>query len=68
MRVRLLILDDYSPDNTAEVGRQLAKVVAALRTTKIHLAFTHQEGFGLTSAEAITCGNYVIGQHGFGGR
>ncbi|MFK0331998.1 glycosyltransferase [Rhizobium sp. NPDC090275] len=45
-----------------------SEVAAQLRTTKIYLAFTHQEGFGLPPAEAMACGNYVIGQHGFGGR
>lgn len=45
-----------------------AKVAAALQTTKIFLAFAYQEGFGLPPAEAMACGNFVIGYHGFGGR
>ena len=31
------------------------------------MAFTYQEGFGLPAAEAMACGNYVVGYHGFGG-
>ena len=49
-------------------GMTQAEVAAQLRTTKIFLAFTYQEGFGLPPAEAMACGNYVIGYHGFGGR
>ncbi len=45
-----------------------AEVAAQLRTTKMFLAFTYQEGFGLPPAEAMASGNYVIGYHGFGGR
>lgn len=44
------------------------EVAECLRTTRIFLAFTHQEGFGLPAAEAMACGNYVVGCHGFGGR
>ncbi len=44
-----------------EVGEQL-------RTSRIFLTFAHQEGFGLPPAEAMACGNYVIGYHAFGGR
>ncbi|HEY6630834.1 MAG TPA: glycosyltransferase [Rhizobiaceae bacterium] len=43
-------------------------VAQQLRTSRIFLAFTGQEGFGLPAAEAMACGNYVIGNHGFGGR
>ena len=39
-----------------------------LRTTRIFLSFADQEGFGLPAAEAMACGNYVVGYHGFGGR
>lgn len=49
-------------------GISHASVAEQLRRTKIYLAFTHQEGFGLPAAEAMACGNYVIGNHGFGGR
>lgn len=49
-------------------GLSHAEVAEQLRTTRIFLAFTHQEGFGLPAAEAMACGNYVIGNHGFAGR
>jgi glycosyltransferase involved in cell wall biosynthesis len=39
-----------------------------MRQTRIFMAFTSHEGFGLPAAEAMACGNYVIGNHGFGGR
>lgn len=39
----------------------------ALRSSSIFLHFPYQEGFGLPAAEAMACGNYVIGFHGFGG-
>jgi hypothetical protein len=39
-----------------------------LRQTSIFLNFVYQEGFGLPAVEAMACGNYVIGFHGFGGR
>lgn len=44
------------------------EVAAALCTTRIFLAFTRQEGFGLPAAEAMAAGCYVIGNDGFGGR
>jgi len=44
------------------------EVAAQLRQSKIFLAFTYQEGFGLPAAEAMACGNYVVGYHGFGGQ
>lgn len=43
------------------------QVADELRRSRIFLAFTHQEGFGLPAAEAMACGCYVIGNHGFGG-
>jgi glycosyltransferase involved in cell wall biosynthesis len=49
-------------------GLTHAEVAEQLRTTRIFLAFTYQEGFGLPPAEAMACGNYVIGYHGCGGR
>lgn len=49
-------------------GLSHAAVAERLRETRIFLAFTYQEGFGLPAAEAMACGNYVIGHHGFGGR
>jgi Glycosyl transferases group 1 len=44
------------------------EVGAALRCSRIFLAFTYQEGFGLPAAEAMACGNYTIGNDGFAGR
>jgi glycosyltransferase involved in cell wall biosynthesis len=49
-------------------GLRLEEVADHMRKTSIFMAFTAQEGFGLPSAEAMACGNYVIGNHGFGGR
>jgi glycosyltransferase involved in cell wall biosynthesis len=49
-------------------GLMHAEVAEQLRTTRMFLAFTYQEGFGLPAAEAMACGNYVVGCHGFGGR
>lgn len=49
-------------------GLTHAEVAEQLRTTRIFMAFTYQEGFGLPAAEAMACGNYVVGYHGFGGR
>lgn len=53
----LVAIDGISHD---EVGEHLRK-------SRIFLAFTCQEGFGLPAAEAMACGNYVIGVHGYGG-
>lgn len=39
-----------------------------LRSTAVFFSFTYQEGFGLPAAEAMACGAYVIGFHGFAGR
>jgi glycosyltransferase involved in cell wall biosynthesis len=49
-------------------GLSQAEVAQALRRSAIFMAFTYQEGFGLPAAEAMACGNYVVGYHGFGGR
>lgn len=49
-------------------GLTHAEVAEALRCSRIFLSFTYQEGFGLPAAEAMACGNYVIGYHGFAGR
>jgi hypothetical protein len=49
-------------------GLSHGDVAQQLRTTKIFLALSDQEGFGLPAAEAMACGNYVIGHHGYGGR
>jgi glycosyltransferase involved in cell wall biosynthesis len=39
-----------------------------LRSSRVFLSFAYQEGFGLPPAEAMACGAYVVGFHGFGGR
>lgn len=39
-----------------------------LRSSRITLVLSSWEGFGLPPAEAMACGNYVIGYHAFGGR
>lgn len=44
------------------------EVGAALRQSRIFLALTYHEGFGLPAAEAMACGNYVVGYHAYGGR
>lgn len=49
-------------------GLSHEEVAEELRHSRIFLAFTHQEGFGLPAAEAMASGCYVIGNHGFGGR
>ncbi|UJP08883.1 glycosyltransferase [Microbacterium sp. KUDC0406] len=40
----------------------------ALRSTSIFLSLSERDGFGLPPAEAMACGNYVVGYHGGGGR
>jgi glycosyltransferase involved in cell wall biosynthesis len=49
-------------------GLSQAEMAAALRASAIFLHFTYQEGFGLPAAEAMACGNLVVGFHGFSGR
>jgi hypothetical protein len=49
-------------------GLTHSEIAEQLRTTKIFLSFSYHEGFGLPSVEAMACGNYVVGYHGFGGR
>lgn len=49
-------------------GLSHREVAAALQTSRMFLSFAHQEGFGLPAAEAMACGNYVVGYHAFGGR
>ncbi len=48
-------------------GLSHREVADALRSCRIFMAFTRHEGFGLPAAEAMACGCYVIGNHGFGG-
>jgi len=49
-------------------GLRQAAFAAELRSSRITLSLPYQEGFGLPAAEAMACGNYVIGFHGFGGQ
>lgn len=39
-----------------------------LRQTTVFLSLAHHEGFGLPAAEAMACGAYAVGFHGFAGR
>jgi hypothetical protein len=39
----------------------------ALREATVFLSIAYHEGFGLPAAEAMACGAYVVGFHGFGG-
>lgn len=41
---------------------------AELRTARITLSLSYQEGFGLPALEAMASGSYVIGYHGYGGQ
>lgn len=49
-------------------GLRHDEVAEALQRTRIFMAFTYQEGFGLPAAEAMAAGAYVVGCHGFSGR
>ena len=49
-------------------GLRHDEVADALRRSRIFMAFTYQEGFGLPAAEAMASGAYVVGCHGFSGR
>jgi glycosyltransferase involved in cell wall biosynthesis len=53
---------------TALEGLSEREVGEQLKSTSIFFNFTYLEGFGLPAAEAMACGAYVIGFHGFGGR
>lgn len=44
------------------------EVAKRLRGTTIFLSLAYHEGFGLPAAEAMACGAYVVGFHGFAGR
>lgn len=45
-----------------------AEAAALLREAAIFLSFSLNEGFGLPPLEALACGCFVVGYHGFGGR
>ena len=48
-------------------GMTESVVAATLRATTIFLSFAYHEGFGLPAAEAMACGAYAVGFHGFAG-
>jgi glycosyltransferase involved in cell wall biosynthesis len=58
------VLDEW--EVTPLQGLTRSGTAAALQDSAIFLHFTYQEGFGLPAAEAMACGNLVIGFHGFG--
>lgn len=49
-------------------GLSHSTVAAELKRSAIFLTASYHEGFGLPAAEAMACGNYVVGFHGYGGR
>ncbi len=49
-------------------GLAHAEVARRLQRSRVFLSFAEREGFGLPAAEAMACGNYVVGSHGYGGR
>jgi hypothetical protein len=49
-------------------GLSEREVADQLRRKSVFVSFAYQEGFGLPPAEAMACGAYVVGFHGFGGR
>lgn len=49
-------------------GMTEREVAATLRRTTIFVSFAYHEGFGLPAAEAMACGAYAVGFHGFAGR
>ena len=51
----------------ALAGMTEGEVAATLRATTIFLSFAYHEGFGLPAAEAMACGAYAVGFHGFAG-
>ena len=50
------------------VNMRESAIADNLRQSKIFLSLSYQEGFGLPPLEAMACGSYVIGYHGYGGR
>jgi glycosyltransferase involved in cell wall biosynthesis len=49
-------------------GMTEREVADALRQTTVFVNFCYHEGFGLPAAEAMACGAYTVGFHGFAGR
>src|SRR5690606_34782868 len=45
-----------------------SEVAEILKESAIFLSFNHREGFGLPPLEAMSCGCYIIGYHGEGGK
>jgi glycosyltransferase involved in cell wall biosynthesis len=60
------VLDGW--DVVALDGLTEREVAERLRSASIFLSFAYHEGFGLPAAEAMACGAYAIGFHGFAGR
>ena len=44
------------------------QVAEQLRSTTVFLSLAYREGFGVPAAEAMACGAYTVGFHGFAGR
>ena len=59
------VLRDWEFSSLA--GLNQADFAAAVRSSRITVNLSCWEGFGLTTCEAMACGNYVVGFHGFGG-
>jgi hypothetical protein len=55
-------------DVVAIDGRSEAETAELLRTARLFLSFSFQEGFGLPPLEALASGCIVVGYHGLGGR
>lgn len=49
-------------------GQSEARAAQLLRSSKLFLSFSKEEGFGLPPLEALACGCLVVGYHGSGGR
>ena len=68
----LNFLEDYAVLNKWEmvdINRvSQAEAAKQMGESKIFLSFSETEGFGLPPIEALSCGCFVIGYHGEGGR
>jgi glycosyltransferase involved in cell wall biosynthesis len=49
-------------------GQSEVRAAELLRSSKLFLSFSKEEGFGLPPLEALACGCAVVGYHGSGGR